>query len=270
MQQQLTGPDLADATVLTDRMRSQLRDDGYFITDVLFDDATLAAVRGEFRRIWDDNVAACLSAPGLDALTIEQARFRPFLAQLDQKSQVCRDFIRHRHFQALARQLVGPDIDLSWNQAVIKPPVGSAAIDNSFAWHQDPWYALNGDYAKDSDLQMLKDPHTSITCWVAISRTTVENGTLWVLPGRHQDLLCPHVWSETRREWQGQFDTTGKVPAILQSGQMLVMNKYLPHGSGPNISDECRMAYQISYSVAGIKLVPSIDVSPLLRGGVEV
>jgi phytanoyl-CoA hydroxylase len=249
---------------VTDAQRAQLDEQGFFMTDVLFDDATLEGVRREFRRMWNENVERVTKGGG-DALAVEQARDRTFLAQLDHKSEACRLFCQHPAIMSLCRQLVGPDIDMTWNQAIIKPPLPQG--DNSFAWHQDPWYALNGPYKDDCNLDALRDPNNSITVWAAISRTTVDNGTLWVLPGRHKEGLLPHVWSKDRREWQGQFDTSWKVPAVMRAGQVLVFRKYLPHGSGPNISGEDRMAYQIGYTVPGLKRGPSPDLKPLLRNG---
>ena len=255
--------------IVTDEQRRRLREDGYYITDVLFDEATLQTVRDAFQEVWDRNVAATLKRT-THALTIELAKFRPFLSQLDHHHEVCKAFIRHRVFQELAEQHVGPNVDITWNQAILKPPQKGGTIDNAFAWHQDQWYAQKGDYAKDSNWEILTDPKTSITCWVAISRTTVDNGTLWVIPGGHKKGLLEHVWSEDRREWQGQYDTSWKVPAVLKPGQMLVFDKFLPHSSGANVSEETRMAYQIGYGVPGLKLKPSVDVTQLLRDGKEV
>jgi phytanoyl-CoA hydroxylase len=254
---------LAEIVCVTDAQRRQLDEQGFFITDVLFDEPTLEGVRREFERLWNQNIDRVTK--GGDALSIDQARDRPFLAQLDRQSDACNAFCRHPVFQSLSRQLVGPDVDMTWNQAIIKPPLPKG--DNSFAWHQDQWYALKGPYAADSNLDLLRAPNNAITAWVAISRTTVDNGTLWVLPGRHKEGLLEHVWSPERREWQGQYDTSWKIPVVMRAGQVLVFNKYLPHGSGPNVSSEVRMAYQIGYMVPGLKLGPSPDLKPLLRNG---
>jgi ectoine hydroxylase-related dioxygenase (phytanoyl-CoA dioxygenase family) len=251
---------------VTDPQREQFERDGYFMTDVVFDEHTIAGVRAEFERIWAEMIEAAVKR-GASEQERALIRYRPFMSQLDHKSQVCRDFIRHEVFQALAAELIGPDVDQTWNQAIIKAPQKSASVDTTFAWHQDQWYALNGDYAKSANLELLKAPDNAITCWVAISRTTVDNGTLWVLPGRHKEGLLPHVRDEKYNDWRGEFDTSWKVPAVMRAGQVLVFKKYLPHGSGPNISDEVRMAYQIGYTTRGLNLQPTKNASPLLRAG---
>lgn len=256
---------VSSPVIVSDAQRQQLEEEGFFITGVLFDEPTLAGLRGEFQRFWDEHIAGAEQTG--DPLTIEQARYRPFIARLHLRSPICHAFCRHPAILDICRQIIGPDVDTTWNQTILKPPQRDSQSDNAFAWHQDQWYALKGDYAKDSNLDILREPNNAITLWVAVSRTTVDNGTLWVLPGRHKEGLLPHVWSESRREWQGQFDTSWKIPAVMKAGQMLVFRKYLPHGSGPNVSSEVRMAYQIGYTVPGLKLHPSEDLSPVLRGG---
>jgi phytanoyl-CoA hydroxylase len=248
--------------IVNAEQRRSFEEQGFFVTDVLFDEATLADVRREFERLWQDSIAT--ADAGDDIEQQQHARYRPFITQVHQNSVICNDFCRHPVFLQLCRELIGSDADLIWNQAIIKPP---ASTNNAFAWHQDQWYARHGDYAKDSNPELLQDPDNSFTAWVAISRTIVDNGTLWVLPGRHKEGLLPHVWSEERREWVGEFDTSWKIPAVLRPGQALIFNKYLPHGSSANISQETRMAYQIGYHVPGLKLAPSPDIVPVLRGG---
>lgn len=241
--------------------KQQFEKDGFFTTDVVFSDNELAPLRDEFERFWKQLRE---TASSQDANVQEQARYRPFMIRLHETSTVCADFCRHPVFLQLCRELLGPDADLSWNQAIIKPP---APIDNTFSWHQDMWYAMNGPYQEDCDLDMLQAPDTSFTMWVAVSRTIVDNGTLWVLPGMHQAGLLPHVKHDKQNEWVGQYDTSWKTPAVMRAGQALVFNKYLPHSSGPNISDETRMAYQISYSKPGLKKGASPDLMPVLRDG---
>lgn len=248
----------ANVTV-TDEQRRLLDEQGFFITDVLFDEDTLATLRAEFMRLWEANIAACRTQ---DERALYLAESRPFICRLDHQSDVCDAFCRHPVFIELCRQLIGPDADMSWNQAILKPP---GYPDNNFAWHQDNWYAEKGDYAKDSNLDMLRRNDTGFTCWVAVTRTTIENGTLWVLPEHHKQGLLPHVWSDERREWQGQYDTSTKQPAVMQAGQVLIFRRYTPHASGANVSDETRMAYQIGYCKPGLKLKPSIDLAPVLR-----
>ena len=254
---------------ITEVQRQQFATDGYLITDVVFDEPTLAGVRRAFERMWDEDIAQAKKTG--DSLAQDWAKFRPHMSQLDHRDAACRAFCHHPVFGELCRQLLGPAADLSWNQAIVKAPMppgsrGNPAVwDNVFAWHQDLWYALNGPYVQDCHPDLLTAPDNAITCWVAVTRTTVDNGTLWVLPGRHREGLVHHNWHAGRREWQAQVDPTFRIPVVLRAGQVLVFQKYLPHSSGTNLSDEVRMAYQIGYTVPGLNRVPSPNFSPVLR-----
>lgn len=251
-----------DQPLVTEEQKEQYAAQGFFITDVLFEEETLAEVRSEFERLWQQRIEDVKDKPENSQLA---ARYRPFLARLQENSEICKAFCLHPVFVQLCRDLLGDDADLTWNQAVIKPP---APIDNNFPWHQDVWYGLKSkNYQVDSNLELLESADSAFTCWVAITRTIVDNGTLWVLPGRHREGLLPHTWNEDARDWHGQFDVSYKLPVVMQPGQILVFNKYLPHGSSANVSDETRMAYQIVYGVPGIKPLSSPDILPVLRDG---
>ena len=128
---------------VTPAQRQQLDKDGYFITDVLFDQATLDGVQSEFQRMWDEDIAKA-DRSGV-AKDIEFARYRPFFAFLERRSPVCAAFCKHPQLRELARQLIGgDDLDVSWNQAIIKAP----AKGKEFAWHQDAYYAVSGEHGR--------------------------------------------------------------------------------------------------------------------------
>lgn len=238
----------------------QLRDEGYYITKPLFDATTLDAVQAEFQRMWDEDIAKA-ERDGRP-VDVEFARLRPFFSHLERRSPVCAAFCKSAPLVDLGRQIVGSDdIDISWNQAIVKPPGRGKA----FAWHQDSHYAVSNTHANGVPREQYLKFGWAVTTWVAITRTTVENGTLWVVPGRHKEGLLPHIWSEENREWQCQLDTANKVAAVLERGQALVFTGLTPHCSGPNISDEVRMAYQIGYVRPGV-LKNNYQI-PALRAG---
>lgn len=267
------------ADVLTQARLEQLDEDGYFITPQIIEESCINSVREEFLRLWQEHIARA-EASG-NANEARYARQRLFLSRLDHASKACDYLCRHPAILKMLARILGPDVDLTWNQAIMKAPqtVGTdaaqtpgAPLDNTFAWHQDMQYAVMGEYGKDTNPEIFLANHTGLTLWIAISRTTVDNGTLWVLPGRHKEGLLPHRHEKdpVKGEWCGTFDTTWRVPAVLRPGQMLAFRKYLPHGSGQNVSNENRLAYQIGYSVKGAKTGVSLDVSTVLRDGKPV
>jgi ectoine hydroxylase-related dioxygenase (phytanoyl-CoA dioxygenase family) len=164
------------------------------------------------------------------------------------------------------REMIGGEVDLCYNQSVIKPPTGERP--NSFAWHQDSYYACHGFGNTEWDRAIMTDASRTFQSWVAVTRTTVANGTLIVLPGRHREGFFEATRSAETGEFVAQLDTSKQVAVELKPGQMLVFSGMLPHASGANTSDETRMVYQFCLAPPGARRSPS--VMPVLRAGTVV
>lgn len=224
---------------------------GYFTTEVLFDAPTMEGLRTEFDRLWQEEIERACEA---DEITQEMVRLRPFIGQVHTRSEACATFVRRPEFSGICRALIGDDADLYYNQAVMKPP----GKGRSFGWHQDTQYVIT-------------EPLEYVTCWVAVADATIENGTIWIVPGMHRQGLLPHIYDDEAKEWQCQFDASSKIPVELKAGQMAVFNSLLPHSSGPNTSQTTRYAYVPQYHVAGVRQRESGDLTgdqfPVLRDG---
>jgi phytanoyl-CoA hydroxylase len=246
---------------VTTEQKNKFRDDGFFITDVLFDTATLDSVQAEFQRMWNEDIAKAERSS--DPKAAEFARLRGFFFHLEKRSPICGAFCRHPQLVSVASQMLGPDVDMGWDQAIAKAPSKGLP----FAWHQDAYYAYADPKYLPPEVDRARyfTNDWGITYWVAITRTTIANGTMWAAPGMHRHGLLPHVWNEATRDWNCQFDDSGKVPVELQRGQALVFANLLPHYSGANVSNEVRMAYQISYSIPGV--MKNEYQMPVLRNG---
>jgi len=240
---------------ITETQKKQFRDQGYFITDVVFDAATMSALKQEFDKLWQEEIAE--AEKNADEVTVEMTKLRPFLGHIHAKSDFVKEFVTGPVFQEVCRTFIGPDADLYYNQAVLKPP----GKGKPFGWHQDTQY-------------IITEPLEYVTCWLAVADATIENGTIWIVPGLHKQGLLPHVYSDEQREWQCQFDDSAKIPVEIKAGQMAVFSSLLPHSSGPNVSETTRYAFVPQYHIAGVtkrdtgELVG--DQTPLLRNGQAV
>jgi ectoine hydroxylase-related dioxygenase (phytanoyl-CoA dioxygenase family) len=230
-----------------------LDEQGFFVTEPLFDAPTLRDVRAEIERLWDDQRRVA-SGPSRKHLF---TRLRPELQRLHRSSDVLAAFCRHEAFTELARVLLGDDADLFWNQSYVKAPDphGLTAI----PWHQDAYYATIDARAYN--------------CWVAVTRTTVANGTVLRAPVPAGNSLLPHRWDETLLFFQCDIDERQAVPIVLEPGQVFVYDGRLPHRSGRNVSDELRIAYSVAFTRAGARLCANGeafgDRVPILRGGLR-
>lgn len=231
---------------VSDVQRAALADSGFFITDVLFGDDEIEAMRAELLEI---------------ATTQQEANKTggTFAYALHRHSLRCREFLRHAVFQSLCTQLLGPEVFQTWNQMIVKMP----DTGGNFAWHQDGYYgAFLPDGTPTEDRTEMEASET-LTFWVALTDTTVANGCLWALPGRHKDGLLPHRWNEAGSEWVGTYATDEEIPVELTAGQVLVFTRLTPHRSGANVTGSPRIGYQIGYAIEE----GHYDRVPFLRDG---
>lgn len=232
--------------------RAAFVEQGFFITEPLFDAAALDEIAAEFERIRAEEDAA-LGEGGSRGITHRGRRY--FLAGLHRRSKACHRLVTSRTLTELAVALLGPDVRLYWNQAVIKPPHHGAA----FAWHQDTGY-------------VPIEPKEYLTCWLAVDETTVENGCIRVLPGSHRWGLQPHRRDETLGDLVGYSGPETGVPVPLKRGQAAIFSSLLLHSSGPNTTDRPRRAYVVQYApthaVNPRTGEPWGDCLPVARNGV--
>lgn len=240
-------------SLISNSQVDQFRERGYFVTEPVFDQSQLDGVTSEFNRLWSDFIQE--AERNGDAAGVEIARYRPFIGQVHSRSPVLAEFVKSLIYVEACARLIGPDADLYYNQAVIKPPEKG----RHFGWHQDSGYTIT-------------EPLEYVTCWTAISRSFVENGCIWVLPGSHKAGVRPHGHNDQDHSWDAKVeDETGAIPVEMQAGQVAIFSSLLLHKSGPNTSSEPRLGYVPQYHVPGAVLTktaePWGDQFPVLRGG---
>jgi ectoine hydroxylase-related dioxygenase (phytanoyl-CoA dioxygenase family) len=233
--------------VISAERRRELDERGLFFTDVLFTPDEISAVRAECTRVYRQT---------LTPTTPEHQRVRPFLPEVHRQSEVVARFAMHRVFRALAREIIGPDVDQVWNQACIKLPDAGGLTE--FPYHQDAKFAA------------LSDMETGFSCFIALGPLTVENGTLHFASRAHKSAL-PHTWNADANWWQCGVDEYEIVPGVLSPGQMVVYHPMTPHGSPPNRATAPREAFLLGFGRPLMKLVATGelfgDQRPLLRAG---
>lgn len=242
--------------MVTDQQRRELDERGFFFTDVLFTAAELEPVRRECLRLYRDSIE---KIPDSNPSHRAKQRLRPFLPAPHEGSEIIARFQRHPVFQDLARAIIGPDVDQTWSQGCLKlPDVG--------AWTQFPFH-------QDGKFAAIDRQDSGISCFLALAPLSPQNGTLSFAAGAHRTVL-PHVWDEQLEWWSCDVGGFEVVPGTLRPGQMVVYRLMTPHGSPPNLSDEMREAFLMTFNVPGVRLVETGelfgDQRPLLRGGQAV
>ena len=137
-------------------------------------------------------------------------------------------------------QILGPDL-ICWGAHFFCKPAGDGL---EVPWHQD------GEYWPIR-------PLATVTAWLALDRSTVDNGCLRVVPGSHRMKSVYHHRLDERPGLaidqvidDSRFDEAKALPVELEAGQLSIHDVYMIHGSGPNRSAARRAGLAIRYMPA--------------------
>ena len=175
--------------------------------------------------------------------TMEGGRF--FIARADEitftthlvvRSALLRDFTCSALFADVCADLIGPDVRLYWDQAVYKKP----GTESPFPWHQDNGYAF-------------VEPQQYLTCWVALTDATEDNGCPWVVPGLHRRGTLAHEYSDIG--FVCLRDPADAVAVPASAGSIVVLSSLTPHSTGPNRTDAVRKAYIVQFAPTGAAVI---------------
>ncbi len=162
------------------------------------------------------------------------------------------NLLRSTRLLDAVEQFVGPEIYSNPVQHTriklpehLLPESSRTSLTVQVAWHQD--LGVVTDDADDTDM---------LTVWFPITRCTVENGCLAVIPGSHHDDLALHCHSrnplvinqvcipENRL-------TDDSVPLPMDPGDVLFMHRRMKHSGLVNRSNEIRWSFDLRYHPTG-------------------
>jgi phytanoyl-CoA hydroxylase len=157
------------------------------------------------------------------------------------------DMVRAPGLLDIVEQLIGGEITSNPIQHVrIKPPATALASDEirahitSTDWHQDRAVAL--DEADQTDM---------VTCWLAITDATVENGCLQVLPKEDTQAILPHCPQRQTAIAPGYVAEDKAVPLPVPAGGVVLFHPLTPHASLVNKTDGFRWSFDLRFHVTG-------------------
>jgi phytanoyl-CoA hydroxylase len=223
-----TWPDHAAAgTTITREQAAQFDELGFFVFENAFDAATLERL-DESLVSGDERAKEFLAgAPdgrfgvtGLDTQTVAPHAVT--------RSEFARRFVANEVLAGIARDLVGPEVRLYWDQSVYKQPHSAEPV----LWHQDNVYTY-------------VEPQSYLTCWIAINDATPENGCVSVMPRVHREGTLLHRSTAIGEECWGDWSTAVEVP--VRAGSIVVFTSLTPHATKRNTTDAVRKAYIVQY-----------------------
>ena len=215
--------------------RQQLEEVGYFIVrglvdvnkteairQALMDKARDVAESGDYNR---DKLLETVAKDSPEGVPLHE-RFRK-LNNLDLLPTLWENWYAGPSVLGVVRDLIGPDILRKYSSAFLKP----ARIGGATPWHQD--------------IGLWRDEnHDAANAWMAIVRSTVENGCLQFVPRSHRGPVVEHVeyddsiHAELPRD---QCENLDVEYIELEPGDTVFWHSNLWHASAPNTSDQGRI-----------------------------
>jgi ectoine hydroxylase-related dioxygenase (phytanoyl-CoA dioxygenase family) len=218
-------------TTITAEQAARFDTDGFFVVEDAFSPDTLACV-DEAIAPGEARARAFLEAQPDGRFGVAGADTQTIAPHLAARSELLHDFCAHPVLAGLCRDLVGPDVRLYWDQAVYKQPHSTEPV----LWHQDNGYTF-------------VEPQAYLTCWIAITNATPENGCVVVMPGAHRDGTLLHRDTPIGFECWGDLDSAVEVP--VRAGSIVVFTSLTPHCTARNTTDAVRKAYIVQYAPDG-------------------
>lgn len=157
-----------------------------------------------------------------------------FTTHLAAKDEQLAAFAAHPALAGLCVDLVGPDTNLYWDQAVYKKPEKP----RRFPWHQDNGYGY-------------VEPQQYLTCWVPLTDATEQNGCPRVAVGLHRRGTLAHRYVDPLGYECFAEPPTDVHVAEAPVGSIVVFSSLTPHLTGPNTTRDVRKAYILQYAPAG-------------------
>ncbi len=204
---------------------------GYFVFEDAFDASTLTRLDGELVP-GDEQAKEFLAALPDGRLGVTGLDSQVVAPHAVARSEYVRRFVADEVFAGIARDLVGPDVRLYWDQSVFKQPDGAEPV----LWHQDNGYTYT-------------EPQAYLTCWLAITDATPENGCVAVMPGVHRDGTLAHKSTPVGEECWGDWSSAVEVP--VRAGSIVVFSSLTPHATKRNTTRDVRKAYIVQYAPDG-------------------
>jgi ectoine hydroxylase-related dioxygenase (phytanoyl-CoA dioxygenase family) len=222
---------------LTGAQATQFDELGFVVIEDAIPPADLDRVVAEIDG-FEAELEGFLRTQDAERVFIAEADAITFTTHLVARSPSLRALATSDVFVDLCADLVGPDVNMYWDQAVYKKPEKP----RRFPWHQDNGYTFI-------------EPQQYLTCWVALADADENNGCPWVAPGVHRAGTLAHTYVEPLGYECFDEPPTPARPAPVRAGSALVFSSLTPHMTGPNLTEQVRKAYILQYAPAGAQVL---------------
>jgi phytanoyl-CoA hydroxylase len=216
--------------------REQYEDHGFFVIDDFLSASEITEIMAETDRHQATVRRYLAKLPGHRLHTSEDGAIT-FAQHLVSRSPRLRALAADPRLLGIVSDIVGPDANLHWDQAVYKMPDKPQV----FHWHQDNGYSF-------------VEPQQFLSIWMSLTDIMKDGGCMWMAPGLHRlgtlrhDALPP--------SWICCFDNfEAAIPVPVRAGSAVVFSSLTPHMSDVNKTNQTRKAYLLQYAPMGARLL---------------
>lgn len=212
---------------LTDSEVAFYKNEGYLNLPGLIRADAVGALRDEIFDVLDANG---VSRQALTKATTQADKLRQCSQYL--VGSMLDDLINGPAIKAVASRLLGGTANVYLPFSAVKAGGGGG----TFHFHQD------NNYTKHEPAM------GSINIWVALVDMTPENGCLQVIPRSHKDgQLISRNSDDGDSHQQLDVDPLQCLPIRMRAGDAVAFTRWTVHGSGPNTTNEPRVAYALQF-----------------------
>ena len=164
------------------------------------------------------------------------------------------EFLLSKEALDLVEPITGPDIALWSSHFICKDPYTGRAT----PWHEDSalWEGRVDSY------------ENIVTVWLALDRSTVENGCMRVIPSTHDNGFSSYIQADSATNtFPTQIDHVDEAAAVcfaLEQGECSLHDSRIIHGATANTSPYRRCGYTMRYFPASTKVFPERNPGHLL------
>ena len=227
----------AASGVVTQAQIDQFDELGYFVVEDLYTPEELA----ELTRITDeaeDEAIAELKRQADERFLISENGAITFAGQLVRQKPEIRPFVKNEKILGICLDLIGPNVRMYHDQAVYK----MTEKPRRFPWHQDNGY-------------LFVEPQHYLTCWIALTDATIDNGCPQVAPGLHKDGTLAHYYVDTLGYECFEEPPMEPLIAEVKAGGAVFFSSLTPHLTGPNFTNFTRKAYIVQYASSDARVL---------------
>jgi len=158
-------------------------------------------------------------------------------------SPVIRSYLFHQKIIDVLVNIISPNVKCMQSMLFVKGP-GKAGQ----SWHQDEFYIPTRD--------------RSLTgVWIAIDDATIDNGCLWIIPGR-PGYMMPRVkndcdeYADVDTIDVSQWSSEQVVPVEVKKGSVVFFNGYTLHSSRRNKTTDCFRTALVNHYMSAESMLP--------------